>query len=142
MRKTLLKNLVDNKLKVCIDYKDFAPGAHIIQNIADAIYNSRKTIAVLSPDYVVSSWCNEELKMALGRIEDQHQVVPVMYRTCEVPNFLRQRTYLDYCNPDIRPIFWEQLIRAVTDGNSGYVQTSRDSVFEMEERVSVVTTQA
>ena len=118
VRKTLLPTLQNHNLQVCIDYKDFAPGSHIIKNISDAIDRSRKTIAVLSPDYVVSAWCNEELQMALSRIEDRHQVIPLMYRMCKVPNFLHHRTYLDWCNPDIKPMFWEQLIKAIDDGKS------------------------
>ena len=116
VRRTLLEKLKEYNMRVCIDFKDFTPGDFIIQNIADAIYNSRKTIAVLSPDFVVSAWCQQELQMALSRIEDKHQVIPLMYRDCEVPPFLWHRTYLDWCNPDIRPIFWQQLLRAVNDG--------------------------
>ena len=54
--------------------------------------------------------------MALQRIEYEHQVIPVMYRKCEVPPFLQHRTYLDWCSQDIRPLFWEQLIAAINAG--------------------------
>eukprot|EP00794_Sanderia_malayensis_P017758 gene17758-19531_t len=137
VRKTLKKTLEDNNLKVCIDYKDFAPGAHIIENISGAIDRSRKTIAVLSPDYVTSAWCNEELQMALGRIEDRHQVIPVMYRQCTVPNFLTTRTYLDWCNPDIQPLFWDQLIQAIRDpGNTAAIK--KDNSYATKDNFNLI----
>ena len=116
VRKTLLPKLQSFNLRVFIDFQDFCPGSFIIENIADAISSSRKTVAVLSPDFVSSAWCKKELMMALTRIEAKHQVIPVMYRVCQVPQFLYQRTYLDWCNEDVRETFWEQLLRTINDG--------------------------
>ena len=83
-----------------------------MENITQAIYHSRKTIAVLSPDFLDSEWCKEELQRALTRIRS-HQVVPVMYRNCAVPLVLQDRTYLDWENCDVKPYFWTQLEAAL-----------------------------
>ena len=117
VRRTLLPTLRSYNLRVCIDFEDFEAGTYIIENIADAIFSSRKTIAVLSPDFVESDWCQKELMMASTQIRNRHKVIPVMYRECEVPRFLCDVTYLDWCNEDVRVTFWEQLIRTMNDGS-------------------------
>jgi predicted nucleotide-binding protein len=48
-RDTLFKLLEDNKLKVCIDYRDFAVGEPSVKGMERAITTSRKTILVLAP---------------------------------------------------------------------------------------------
>ena len=103
-------------LKVCIDFEDFNPAGYIIESVAEAIYSSRKTIAVLSPDFLDSAWFHKELVMALSRVNDEHNVIPVMYRQCEVPLCLWGVTYLDWCNKDVKQTFWEQLLRAIDNG--------------------------
>ncbi|XP_068751430.1 uncharacterized protein [Montipora capricornis] len=110
--KELLAELEKRHFTCCIDFRDFVPGAAIVDNISQAIYYSRKTIAVLSPDFVNSNWCNHELKRALTRIRS-HQVVPIVYRKCAMPLALRDRTYLDWESCDVKPYFWEHLERAL-----------------------------
>ena len=124
----MLPTLKSHNLRVCIDFQDFSAGAYIIENIADAISFSRKTIAVLSPDFVESDWCQKELMMASTQIRNRHKVIPIMYRGCQVPRFLCDLTYLDWCNEDVRGTFWDQLIRTIDDGvvqerNNGVVCT-------------------
>ena len=115
VRRTLLPILKAVNLRVCIDFEDFNAGSFIIENVADAIFSSRTTLAVLSPDFVCSAWCQKELMMALTRVRDRHKVIPVMYRSCDVPVFLSDVTYLDWCNEEVRQTFWDQLIRTIGD---------------------------
>ena len=117
VRGTLLPKLKSFELQVCIDFEDFSPGHYIIENVAEAIYSSRKTVAVLSPNFINSDWCNKELMMALKRVSNEHKVIPVMYRECQVPLFLCGVTYLDWCNEDVRQTFWEQLLKTIHNGN-------------------------
>lgn len=39
-------------------------GKPIMENITDAIYNSRKTICVISRSNLQSEWCSREIQMA------------------------------------------------------------------------------
>lgn len=87
-----------------------------MENIYQAIYHSRKTVAVLSPDFVNSEWCTHELQKALTRIRS-HQVVPIVYRSCEIPLVLQDRTYLDWENCHAKPYFWEQLEKSLKQPN-------------------------
>ena len=108
----LLEELERRGFRCCVDFRDFLPGAAIVENIADAIYGSRKTIAVLSPDFIQSNWCKHELRQALTRI-DFHDVVPVVYRKCDVPIVLKDRTYIDWENDHVKPYFWDSLEKAL-----------------------------
>ena len=87
-----------------------------MENISQAIYYSRKTIAVLTPDFVESNWCSHELQKALTRIRF-HRVVPVVYKSCEIPLILRDMTYLDWENCHVKPYFWDQLEKALRQPN-------------------------
>lgn len=104
----------------CIDFKDFVIGATIVDNISEAICYSRKTIAVLTPDSVQSDWWCHELQKALTRIRF-HQVIPIVYKSCEIPLILQDRTYLDWENCHVKPHFWDQLERALRQPNDGVI---------------------
>ena len=114
--KKLHAELENRGFKCCIDFKNFAIGAPIMENITEAICYSKKTIAVLSPDFIKSDWCTHELHKALARVR-YHQVVPVMYKNCEIPFALQDTTYLDWENCNVKPYFWEQLEKALRKPN-------------------------
>ena len=114
--KELFAELEKRGFTCCIDFKDFVPGAPIVENISEAICYSRKTIAVLTPDSVQSNWWTHELQKALTRIRF-HQVVPIVYKSCEIPLILQDRTYLDWENCHVKPYFWDQLDRALRQPN-------------------------
>ncbi|XP_029188290.2 uncharacterized protein LOC114955591 isoform X2 [Acropora millepora] len=118
--KELLAELEKLHFVCCIDFRDFVPGAAIVENISEAIYCSAKTIAVLSPDFVNSEWCNRELQQALMRIR-LHQVVPIVYRSCVVPLTLQDKTYLDWENCLVKPFFWGQLEKALKRPCDGWI---------------------
>ena len=60
VRGELLARLEASGLRVCIDYRDFRPGAPGVKEMERAVVNSRKTLLVLTPDYVASAWTDFE----------------------------------------------------------------------------------
>lgn len=118
--KELVAELEKLHFVCCIDFRDFVPGAAIVENISEAIYYSAKTIAVLSPNFLNSEWCNRELQQALTRTR-KHQVVPIVYRSCAIPLTLQDRTYLDWENCLVKPFFWEQLEKALKRPCDGWI---------------------
>ncbi|KAG7264583.1 hypothetical protein CRUP_014791 [Coryphaenoides rupestris] len=61
----LLPKLEDEQdWRLCLHHRDFQPGKLIMDNITDAIYGSRKTICVVSRDYLESEWCSREIQVA------------------------------------------------------------------------------
>ncbi|CAI8054727.1 Myeloid differentiation primary response protein MyD88 [Geodia barretti] len=97
------------------------PGKVFSEQIADMIKSGcRKTIILLSPDYLESEWCSYEARMALHESPDckKHNLIPIVFRSCQVPRFLEHIYYLDYpryhSNRDsCQKFFWARLFRAV-----------------------------
>nr|QBP05243.1 toll-like receptor 22b [Boleophthalmus pectinirostris] len=54
--------------RLCLHHRDFLPGKPIVENIAEAVYRSRKTICVVSRWYLQSEWCSKELQLARYRL--------------------------------------------------------------------------
>ncbi|KAE8588815.1 hypothetical protein XENTR_v10022756 [Xenopus tropicalis] len=108
--------------RVCIHERDFLPGRWIIDNIIDNIETSRKTIFVLSHNFVNSEWCNYELYFAHQRaighsFEDVILVVKENVTLKDLPKrfhklrkMLRKKTYLEWpSEPSKQHFFWIQL---------------------------------
>lgn len=56
----------DYGFKCLAHYRDFMPGQPIIEGIADAIADSKSTIAVISHNFIASNWCKFELNLAMS----------------------------------------------------------------------------
>jgi hypothetical protein len=108
-------------MRVFVPSDDLMPGKVFSEQIADMIKSGcRKTIILLSPNYLESEWCSYEARMALHVSPDckKHNLIPILFRSCQVPRFLEHIYYLDYpryhSNPDsCQKFFWARLFRAV-----------------------------
>ena len=64
---------------LCIHERDFVPGVAITKNIMTDIQYSRRTILVLSPDFIKSGWCDLEFQAAHQRaLEDRSNFLIVV----------------------------------------------------------------
>ncbi|XP_028984710.1 toll-like receptor 21 [Betta splendens] len=128
----LLPNLEGNgsSFKLCLHHRDFEPGRYIVDNIVSAVYSSRKTICVMSKNFLQSEWCSLEIQLASYRLFDEHRDVlllvflePISERQVSVYHHMRKvmlrKTYLqwpgsDCTNPgQAQDLFWNQLRRAM-----------------------------
>ncbi|OCT69484.1 toll-like receptor 2 [Xenopus laevis] len=118
--------------RVCIHERDFLPGRWIIDNIIDNIENSRKTIFVLSHNFVNSEWCNYELYFAHQRaishsFEDVILVVKENVTLKDLPKrfyklrkMLRKKTYLEWPSElSKQHFFWIQLKNILGSPSNG-----------------------
>ena len=106
-------------VKLCIKSRDFIPGHSLILSISENIQRSRKTILVLSPNFVESEWCYHEMEMAKMRLLDEHLDVMVLVLLKDIPNnkitlslrqLLCKKEYLKW--PKDRAgqrLFWQRL---------------------------------
>lgn len=139
----LLPNLEGNGsfFKLCLHHRDFEPGRYILDNIVSAVYSSRKTICVVSRNFLRSEWCSLEIQLASYRLFDEHRDVlllvflePLTERQLSSYHRMRKvmlkKTYLQWPGTDCtdptqsQELFWYQLRRAMrtesrieTEGN-------------------------
>ncbi|XP_070555006.1 uncharacterized protein [Ptychodera flava] len=116
---------LETKFSICVDFKHFIPGKSIIDNIIDCIQDSRKTILLLTPNFVKSEWCYFEMEMALHRLFDEGRDVVVLVLLEPIPErdlprrlrkLFTKKTFIEWPkenNPTARQLFWAKLEDAI-----------------------------
>jgi hypothetical protein len=94
----LLAPLEKAGLQVCIDSRDFDIGRASRDNMEYAATHSRHTIAVLTPDWLLSDWTAFEVLLVqtddpAGR---KRRLLPLMLKQVELPPGIRFLTYADF----------------------------------------------
>ncbi|XP_073768828.1 uncharacterized protein isoform X1 [Danio rerio] len=56
-------------LRLCLHSRDFQLGHDIVENITDSIYASRRTLCLVSRNYLNSNWCSVEMQLATYRLQ-------------------------------------------------------------------------
>ena len=112
---SLLKRLEGAELKYCIDFQNFVLGKPTIQNITNAVINSRKTLLILNQSYLESGWTEFErlLLQTLNPANNQEQLIPLMKEKCELPLEIKFLTYLDFSNLEDEQMDWQRLLTAL-----------------------------
>ncbi|XP_062406225.1 toll-like receptor 5 [Sardina pilchardus] len=111
-----------NQLRCCFEARDFIPGEDHLTNIRSAIWGSRKTLCVVSKEFLKDGWCLEAFMLAQGRMLEELKDVLVMVIVGSIPpfrlmkyepvrTFVKNREYLQW--PDDyqdREWFFDRLI--------------------------------
>jgi TIR domain len=102
VRDVLVPGLERLGVRLCVDSRDFEPGAPSVLEMERCVRQSRRTVLVLSPDYVRSEWTRFELVMTQMLDPDAggRRVLPVVLRPCELPLRIRALTAIDLTDPD------------------------------------------
>jgi hypothetical protein len=93
-----LEEFGNRKLRVFLDEWDIKPSENIPSKINHALDHCRYMIITLSPEMVVAPWPNAEWQSFYmndpgGR---RGTMIPILYRTCEIPPLLRPICRLDF----------------------------------------------
>ena len=121
VKTTLLPILEEkNALKCCVHYRDFVPGKPFRENMADSVYKSRKSIAVVSRNFFRSKYCHHEMDMALGRLVERGDNSVIVIRLDDVegrklPKALKERSYIDYFKSNDKEMWAKQLTHCLKD---------------------------
>ncbi|KAL1252532.1 hypothetical protein QQF64_017225 [Cirrhinus molitorella] len=111
--------------RLCLHHRDFEPGRPIIDNIVDGIYSSRKTICLITRNYLKSNWCSSEVQVASFRLFDEQKDVLILVFLEDIPThqlspyhrmrkLVKKRTYLRWPKPgEDTKIFWQKLKMAL-----------------------------
>lgn len=108
----LIPLIEKHNLNYCIHHRDFEPGKTIVDNMADSVYKSRHILAVVSKNYMSSTFCRGELDMALGRNIQMKDSSLIAIRVDEIdkkrlPKALRSQMFLDFFEREQEKDIWE-----------------------------------
>ena len=105
--------------KLCIRSRDFIPGQSLFGLISDRIERSRKTILVLTPQFIESQWCHHEMETAQMLLFQQERDVLVLVLLEDIPELkislslrklLCHKKYLKWPNDRAgQGLFWQRL---------------------------------
>ncbi|XP_023778661.1 toll-like receptor 5 [Cyanistes caeruleus] len=121
VQNSLLKHLDSqyfdkNRFTLCFEERDFLPGEEHINNIRDAIWNSRKTICIVTKQFLKDGWCVEAFNFAQSRyfcdLKDVLIMVVVgslsqyqLMKHKPIRNFLQRSQYLRWPE-DYQDVDW------------------------------------
>ncbi|KAK5607744.1 hypothetical protein CRENBAI_012691 [Crenichthys baileyi] len=115
----------ENQLRCCFEARDFLPGEDHLSNIRDAIWGSRKTLCVVSKEFLKDGWCLEAFTLAQGRMLEELTNVLVMLVVGQVAHyqlmkcnavraFVQRREYLTWPeDPQDLQWFYERLVSLI-----------------------------
>uniref|UniRef100_UPI003AAFFBD6 toll-like receptor 2 n=1 Tax=Centroberyx gerrardi TaxID=166262 RepID=UPI003AAFFBD6 len=111
-------------LSLCLHKRDFLPGQWIVDNIMSAMERSRRTVFILSENFVRSDWCRYELDFSHFRLfdgkADGDAAILILLeplakddipkRFCKLRKLMSSTTYLEWPQEEERrPEFWKSL---------------------------------
>ena len=111
----LLPTLEAAGLRVCLDVRDFTPGAPTVTEIERAVVDSRKTLLILTPAYLDSAWGEFEsiLVQALDPGARQRRLIPLLLKPCQPPLRIRGLEAIDFTRPQGQALQRERLLAAL-----------------------------
>lgn len=122
----VIEELVDklesgtNSYKLCIHVRDWPAGEWIPNQIINSVKESRRTIIIMSKNFVRSEWGKMEFLVAQQQAQNEkrNRVVIIMYEELdstatdlypELKNYLKMNTYIKWSDP----WFWNKLFYAL-----------------------------
>jgi len=111
----LLPRLENAGLKVFIDFRDFKIGAANIKEMERGVTQSRKTLVVLTPEYLESDWTNFEILMTqtLAPANQGLRVIPILKKNCKLPASVSYMNYVNFASSKDKENQWKRLIDAL-----------------------------
>ncbi|XP_078393146.1 uncharacterized protein LOC144676649 [Cetorhinus maximus] len=115
---------------ICQHSRDFELGLDIFRNIEKAIYSSRKTLCVISSQYLRSEWCSLEIQLASLRLFYDQKDVLILIFLEDIPNYqlsayhklrklLKSKTYIEWPEEmEKQELFWARLRDALKNTDS------------------------
>jgi hypothetical protein len=115
VRGELLTRIEQAGLKAFIDYRDFIRGAPSISECERGVVESRKTLLVLTPNYIESEWGEIENVMAqtLSPANRDLRIIPLLKADCKKPIRIAALTHIDFTEDADQELAWRQLLTAL-----------------------------
>jgi hypothetical protein len=92
--------LLGRGVRVWLDKNQIRPGDLFAQALENGLSSSKAVGLVVTPESVRSEWVKGEYYRALSLAnKGSLQLIPLMFRDCELPGFLADRQYVDFRDP-------------------------------------------
>lgn len=106
--------------QVVIQAWDFRQGGNFVLDMQRAVEEARRTIVVLSPDFLASKFTAPEWAAAFAQDPTGRtgQLLPVRVRECRPRGLLAQIVYIDLVGLNNRAEARQQLLKGVTQGRA------------------------
>ncbi|XP_048004590.1 protein toll-like [Leguminivora glycinivorella] len=113
----LIPELERRGYRLCVHYRDWAPGESIAEHVSRSVLEARRTLVVASPGFLSSEWARAEFRAAHARAlrEGRARVIVILLGELPAPDpnaqeddlrtYLRTNTYLKWGDP----WFWQKL---------------------------------
>ncbi|CAH0384155.1 unnamed protein product [Bemisia tabaci] len=110
----------DPAYKLCLHYREFPLGGYVADTIVQAVESSRRTIMVLSENFLKSEWCRFEFKSAHHQVlrDKRKRLIVILLGDLpqkdldpEIKLYLKTNSYLQWGDK----LFWEKLKFALPD---------------------------
>lgn len=112
----LLPRLEREGLRICIDFRNFRPGAPRPTEVERAVLTSHKTLLILSPAYLEDEWAEfgDLMVQTLDPASRQRRLIPLLKAKCDLPLRLSHLWPVDLVDPVDRDTAWVQLLTALS----------------------------
>lgn len=111
----LATDLGNQGISYWLDEAEIKVGESLIEKIRAGIDKVDFVAVVLSPNSAASPWVQREVDVAMNQeiMGRRVKVLPLMYRTCDLPGFLLGKRYADFTDDGRYPNAFEDLIRSL-----------------------------
>jgi tetratricopeptide (TPR) repeat protein len=115
VRGELLPGLEAADVKAFIDSVDFEPGEWAVKEMTRAVSESRKMLAVLTPSYLESKWCEQErlVLQTLSPANQDHRMLPILRLECDPPAEVKGIVAIDFTDDADPELAWRKLLTAL-----------------------------
>ncbi len=115
VRGELLPRIEQAGVKAFIDFRDFTRGAPSITECERGVVGCRKTLLVLTPDYLASGWGEIEniMVQTLDPANRELRLIPLLKAECQKPLRIGALTHIDFTDGADQDLAWRQLLTAL-----------------------------
>ena len=111
----LARDLNNHGVTYWLDEAEIKIGESLIEKIRQGIDEVNYVAVILSPRSVASAWVQREVDVAMNQeIQGKRvKVLPIMYRTCELPGFLLGKFYADFTDDSKYTEAFKRLVESI-----------------------------